>query len=194
MLCIDWCGTWSVWPPYMRSTRAAERLGLWQVILECLCWWSRWRCVQLWVLFEMRLLILLPRLECSGGIRTRCLPGSRLFPGTLCCGVMVCVWYGGDSHVSACCWACPFDFHQTGDWQSCIAGALGVAVWPLQYAVTLPLQQLPDAPLFPPFIRCLRSLLASFVLMSFSWPAILHEVCFAVTDTVCASLSDVFPT
>jgi hypothetical protein len=25
--------------------------------------------------------------------------------------VMVCVWCGGDSHVSACCWACPFDFH-----------------------------------------------------------------------------------
>jgi hypothetical protein len=31
----------------MRSTRAAERLGLLQVILECLCWWNRWWCVQL---------------------------------------------------------------------------------------------------------------------------------------------------
>jgi hypothetical protein len=43
-------------------------------------------------------------------------------------------------------------------------------VWLLQYAVTLPLQQLPDAPLFPPFLCCLRSLLASFVLMSSARP------------------------
>jgi hypothetical protein len=43
-------------------------------------------------------------------------------------------------------------------------------VWPLQYAVTLPLQQLPDALLSPRFIRCLSSLLASCVLMSSARP------------------------
>jgi hypothetical protein len=141
----------------------------------------------------MRLLILMARTECRGGTGTSCLTGSGLSPDTLLRrGVMICAWYGGDSHKPAFLGVCLFAFAirrpMVLQCRSSRVHSVAAAIWSYAAPAAAAWRSSPS-----PF-HLLRQVFADQLCPDdFSPFAILHKVWSAVTDTVFTCLSAVFP-